>query len=173
MITYLLSIIVFLGFSGIFYVHADMSCPVNVDWPNALCPRYDTDFEKRKDSWKEYYEYKGTQWMEDKKIKLLDAINKKILHEWIAQVDDQSHTNVYLYYFYTEAIPGENGIYASKGCMTDYDVPCLSVSVESIIKENDEFGNLCNDGLELVFRNRTWDNSCVKSSSVSELISRE
>ena len=173
MIKYFLSIIVFLGFSGMFYAHADVSCPVNVDWPNSFCPNYDTDFEKRKDSWKEYFEYKGAQWMEGKKTELLDAINKNILHEWIAQVDDQSHTNVYLYYFYTETIPGENGIFASKGCMTDYDVPCLSMPVENMIKENNEFDNICNDGLELVFRNRTWNNSCVKPSSVSELTSRE
>jgi hypothetical protein len=98
-------------------------CMINEDWPDAPC------WEKRctgndepactdpnwwKERWVPYYDYKGEEWMEIKKIELLDAIETNNFVEWKSLTRDSAHDNVYDYYFYMGKIPNSNGMFADQ-----------------------------------------------------------
>lgn len=78
------------------------SCIVNTDWPDAPCMdlivsgRYSQD---QVDRWAQYYDYKGTQFMESKKIQMNKAISEDRLMEWIDESIQNS--NVWQYYYFS------------------------------------------------------------------------
>jgi hypothetical protein len=77
------------------------SCIANEDWLDAPCldslgnGRYD---QEEVNKWSQYYSYKGTEFMEQKRFELDKAINENTLQEWV----DESiqNRNVYEYYFF-------------------------------------------------------------------------
>lgn len=50
----------------------------------------------------QFYQYKGSEWMEQKKAEMIAALNYGDFHAWIDETDDNSHFNVYQYYSMTE-----------------------------------------------------------------------
>ena len=82
------------------------SCVVNEDWYGAPCldtianGKYD---QKEVNKWRDYYQYKGTQWMEQKRVEMKQAISDDSLKEWISQ--STQNRNVYSYYFFSGRAP--------------------------------------------------------------------
>lgn len=89
----------FIGFIGVVFPQTLAMCDYNKDWPQAPCldtPPY--TIEEKKLAWNPYYEYKGSVWMEEKKLEMINAIETGTFHEWVEKPDDYSHWNVYEYY---------------------------------------------------------------------------
>lgn len=82
------------------------SCIVNTDWPDAPCMdvivsgRYPQD---QVDKWVQYYDYKGAQFMEPKKLELDKAVKEDRLMEWIDESIQNS--NVWQYYYFSGQAP--------------------------------------------------------------------
>jgi hypothetical protein len=87
-------------------------CLVNEDWPDAPCldgiinghyPQKDVN------RWAEYYQYKGTVFMEQKRSELDNAIQENSLQGWA----DRSiqNRNVYEYYFFSGRDPNTGEYY--------------------------------------------------------------
>lgn len=84
-------------------------CAYNDDWPAAPCldtPPYTIDQEKA--AWEPYYKYKGSEWMETKKLEMIHALETNTFREWVDLPDDYSHWNVYEYYSIFEGYDYEN-----------------------------------------------------------------
>ena len=77
-------------------------CVTNDDWSKAPCfdmgPVTKSEFNK---AWAPYYDYKGAEWMESKKIEMNRALNDGILDEWVREIEN---SNVYQYYISTDEI---------------------------------------------------------------------
>ena len=93
-------LITLIGFSGIFFTsQADAMCVYNEDWPQKPCldtPPYSLDDEKQ--AMGPYYDYKGSEWMEEKKLEMIQALESGSFRQWVEEPDDYSHWNVYEYY---------------------------------------------------------------------------
>ncbi|HEX9845912.1 MAG TPA: hypothetical protein VGA92_05545 [Candidatus Nitrosotenuis sp.] len=92
----ILGIFAFFGAFAVFSNFAFAMCAVNEDWPDAPC--FDVmpvNREEYRAAWAPYYDYKGSEWMEQKKAEMLDARDNKRPSEWI---NGSSHYNVYSYY---------------------------------------------------------------------------
>jgi len=82
------------------------SCVVNEDWEESPCldtiagGRYD---QSEVNKWKDYYQYKGTEWMEQKRSEMNMAINEDTLKEWVHQ--STQNANVYAYYYFSGRAP--------------------------------------------------------------------
>ncbi len=82
------------------------SCTVNTDWPDAPCMdlivggRYPQD---QVDKWTEYYDYKGAQFMESKKMELDKAVKEDRLMGWVNESIQNS--NVWQYYYFSGQAP--------------------------------------------------------------------
>lgn len=82
------------------------SCAPNTDWPDAPCMdlieggRYPQD---QVDRWTAYYDYKGAQFMESKKIQMDNAIKEDHLMDWVDE-SIQNH-NVWQYYHFSGQVP--------------------------------------------------------------------
>ena len=111
----LLIIIVGIVFSGGFTVvvpPVSAQCLVNEDWFDVPCldeiinGKYNQD---EVDRWAEYYQYKGTVFMEEKRFELEQAIKEDTLQNWIDQSDQNK--NIYEYYFFSGRAPNLVGYY--------------------------------------------------------------
>jgi hypothetical protein len=107
--TRLLIIIVGIVFSSGFTVVVPLvsaQCLVNEDWFDVPCldeiinGKYNQDDVDR---WAEYFQYKGTVFMEEKRSELEQAIQDDTLQNWIDQSDQNK--NVYEYYFFSGRAP--------------------------------------------------------------------
>ena len=81
--------------------YVDAICVRNQDWPAAPCygcPGCVPSLEKQKSDWTPYYNYKGADFMEQKKLEMLDAIKNNQLDEWFASGPKHQNSNVYHYY---------------------------------------------------------------------------
>jgi hypothetical protein len=65
--------------------------------------------EYLKEKWSEYYDYKGSEWMETRKQEMLNAMNSGTLNEWLNADPTRAHYNVHTYYFYKGEIPNLEG----------------------------------------------------------------
>lgn len=73
------------------------SCAQNTDWQEAPC--FDVlpvNREEYRIAWESYYDYKGSEWMEQKKMEMIDAKNDGRLADWID--DNSQNRNVFSYY---------------------------------------------------------------------------
>jgi len=81
-------------------------CLVNEDWYDAPCldelinGKYNQNDVNR---WAEYYQYKGTVVMDEKRSELEQAIKDGNLQNWIDESDENS--NIYDYYFFSGRSP--------------------------------------------------------------------
>ncbi len=93
--------------------YVDAICMENQDWSDAPC--YGCigcypGLEQEKIEWEPYYDYKGSMWMNAKKIQLETAIHNSSLREWFEQSDNQAHKNVHKYYFLQGDVPNIYGM---------------------------------------------------------------
>jgi len=90
----------------VFISHGFASCAVNGDWEFAPCldtianGKYD---QSEVNKWKDYYQYKGTEWMEQKRSEMEESINQDALKEWVHQ--STQNANVYAYYYFSGRAP--------------------------------------------------------------------
>ena len=81
-------------------------CAVNTDWPDAPCMdlivngHYPQDLV---DKWARYYDYKGAQFMETKKMELDKAVREDRLMGWVNE-SIQNH-DVWQYYYFSGQVP--------------------------------------------------------------------
>ncbi|MDE1843553.1 MAG: hypothetical protein KGH95_07895, partial [Thaumarchaeota archaeon] len=66
--------------------HVANGCLLNSDWLHAPCyaiPGLNVTKEQMQKDWSGYYQYKGSQWMEMKKIEIANATASGILKAWV------------------------------------------------------------------------------------------
>ena len=81
----------------------------NPDWQSyPYCPGGCSN-EYLKTEWAKYYDINGSEWMEQKKIEMLFAIDNGTLEQWVGDDPTWANSNVYLYYFYQGDIPNYEG----------------------------------------------------------------
>ena len=81
----------------------------NPDWQSyPYCPGGCSN-EYLKTEWAKYYDIKGSEWMEHKKIEMLFAIDNGTLEQWVDDDPTRANGNVYMYYFYQGDIPNYEG----------------------------------------------------------------
>ncbi len=81
-------------------------CIYNEDWPDAPCfdmgPVSHLEYYK---GWAPYYDFKGAEWMEIKKIEMDQHLENKTIEKW---VDEKlENYNVYRYYLSTNEIQSQ------------------------------------------------------------------
>lgn len=166
----LFSVLFVLGF----IIHIDstfaFSCERDNDWPKTPC--YDSppypDLQKKISDFSGYYEYKGSNWMEMKKIEMNEVIKSGTLKKWIegGTIENEfgpsnPNKNVWHYYYLNGEAPYYQG--ANKDLQP--------VSPLQQVKSGKPLANiLCKPGLELIFRNNNGLPVCIKPSSFSHLI---
>jgi uncharacterized protein with von Willebrand factor type A (vWA) domain len=85
------------------------SCIQDEDWPNKPCldtPPYSEEY--RKQVWQQYYEYKGAEWMEAKKVEMDGAIENGTLRQWVetrSSPTNFANHNVWYYYYLNGEAP--------------------------------------------------------------------
>ena len=96
---------------SVFIMQVFASCAVNEDWIDAPCldtignGRYD---QNEVDKWKGYYKFKGTEFMEQKRSEMEEAISEDSLQQWVKS--STQNENVYSYYYFSGRAPNI-GIY--------------------------------------------------------------
>jgi len=80
--------------------NADASCVRNQDWLKAPCfdtgPVPKSTFAER---WSPYYEHKGSELMESKKIEMFQSLENKTFDEWVYATENYNENfNIYSYY---------------------------------------------------------------------------
>jgi hypothetical protein len=89
----------------VFSNFAFASCAVNEDWAKAPC--FDVlpvNREEYRAAWAPYHDYKGSEWMEQKKVELLQAIEDGTFMEW---ENSAENSNVYQYYHSIGLVPNQ------------------------------------------------------------------
>jgi serpin B len=155
--------------------NADAMCVIDNDWPDKPC--YDTSppLPLSKSEWKKvwdpYYDYKGKEWMEQKKSELDEQIQSGTLKEWIESgytEQDFANYNVWFYYYVNNKVPAPEG-YELDSQIRDEVLSPLK-QVRSGIDPNDV---VCKSGFELVFRSNGSFPTCVKPTTASILVQRD
>lgn len=101
----LLGVFTLFGMFVVFSNLAFASCAVNEDWPDAPC--FDVlpvNREEYRTAWAPYHDYKGSEWMEEKKVELLLAIENGTFKEWENNIENY---NVYQYYHSIGLVPNQ------------------------------------------------------------------
>ena len=84
---------------------------VNPDWQEyPYCPG-GCSHEYLKTEWAKYYDMKGAEWMEQKKLEMLSAYESDILYDWIDSDQSKANQNVFTYYFVAGEVPNHDGEY--------------------------------------------------------------
>ena len=90
--------------------HADAICMENEDWPDAPCygcPDCYSGLEEEKLDWAPYYEFKGSELMNKKRVELQIAVENNSLREWFKVEENR---NVHRYYFLQGEVPNTYGM---------------------------------------------------------------
>jgi len=91
-------------------------CDINTDWPDAPC--MDEGYQQHQvRKWAEYFDYKGEQFMDSKRIEMNDAIKDNRLLDW----EEQSiqNQNVWQYYYFTGMAPNPHPHLQKTRCVID------------------------------------------------------
>lgn len=116
---------------------ARADCVQDLDWPEKPCldtPPYPESYLKA--IWEEYYELKGSEWMEMKKVEMDKAIENGTLKEWAehqSEPNNFANFNVYYYYFLNGQAPDINEY--SSNIRWDTSLPMLDETDTPIVFE--------------------------------------
>lgn len=150
--------------------HADAKCMLDKDWPDKPCidtaPPLPLSKSEWKDLWDGYYDYKGMQWMEQKKSELDEQVKAGTLKDWIelgSATQNYSNYNGWFYYYVNGKAPAPSGYE-----LEDHDQVILSplkqirlgISIQDI---------KCKESHSLVIKQRDGFPACVKLTSVNRL----
>jgi hypothetical protein len=101
-------LIILLVLSILFPTSNIFAPPSPNEWPSApYCPG-GCSFDHMKQRWSEYYNYKGSKWMEIKKQEMFASVESGTLDEWLDE-PTMAHNNVRTYYFYQGEVPNHDG----------------------------------------------------------------
>lgn len=87
------------NYFGIFWSiipQAFAACLLDTDWPQKPCldtPPY--TIEEKKEAWAPYYDYKGAEWMEMKKVEMEQILESGDLEDW--KRESRANYNVWYY----------------------------------------------------------------------------
>ena len=101
-----LLIIIVIVFLPSLIVSVFAQCIVNEDWPDAPCLDYIINGyydQNQVDRWADYYPYKGTIFMQQKRSEMDQAIKDDNLKEWVNE--STQNRNVHAYYFFSGRAP--------------------------------------------------------------------
>lgn len=119
------------------------------DWPDAPCG-LPLSTEKLREDWQGYYEFKGKEWMEEKRVEMERAILSGTLEQWRS---NGSNHNVWLYYKITNNIPEVPPLKQFRFGIPTNEIQCKEGFVVAIKASNDK-------------------PSCVKPATKQKLIER-
>lgn len=149
---------------------ASALCIPDSDWPGAPCygcPSCYPGIEQEKIDWLGYFDYKGEQWMNQKKSKMLKVIEQEGLEQWLHHKSPHytdSNRNVWTYYYLKGEVPREHGKY-----LGEFDPPRFQFSEQY---PQSYVGVLCNDGMELLVKENKKTPACVTGKSAGVLVER-
>ena len=149
---------------------AEAKCALDKDWPEKPCfdtsPPLPLSRSEWKEFWDGYYDYKGKEWMEQKKSELDKQVNDGTLKDWIesgSSTQDYSNYNVWFYYYVNNKAPAPEGYE-----LQDHDqvilAPLKQIRLGISIKDIK-----CKDTHSLVIRERDYLPACVKLTSTNRL----
>jgi len=153
----------------------DAMCVLDQDWPAKPC--YDTypplplTMSEWQQLWNDYYEFKGKDWMEQKKLEMDGAIKSDTLTEWIESgYGSQNFTNynVWFYYYVNDMSPAPLG-YELNEISNDEEILSPLKQFKSGISIQDI---KCKESFQLVIKARDGSPACVKPTSVQRLFDR-
>jgi hypothetical protein len=166
----LLLVMMIIGASIMFIVFqntpAFASCAVNEDWPDAPC--FDVlpvNREEYRMAWAPYYDYKGSEWMEQKKTEILQAIENGTFMEWEGSVEN---SNVYNYYHSVGLVPNQYEYFffedeAQKHVTSPLQQFKSGIQVDEI---------QCKENLQLMIKASDGSPACIKPETKAKLVER-
>ena len=149
---------------------ASAICMPNSDWPDRPCygcPSCYPGIEQEKRDWIGYYEFKGMQWMEQQKDRMLRTIDDKGLDMWLNHKSPyftDSNRNVWMYYYLKGDVQREYGKYVG-----EFDPPRHQFTESH---PQSYVGVLCNNEMELLLKESKKTPACVNANSAEVLIKR-
>lgn len=146
----LTGLIVILALSGTQKAAATCTPDMLKDWPDIPCGPIGLSKDELRTYWQGYYEFKGKDWMEEKKSEMEQAIFSGNLEQWRSNI---SNYDVWVYYKITNNVP---------------EVSPLKQFKSGIMAENIQ----CKEGLELIFKAGSGSPACVKPETKIKLIER-
>jgi hypothetical protein len=149
---------------------AEARCALDKDWPEKPCFDTSPPLPLSKSEWREfwdgYYDYKGKEWMEQKKSELDKQVSAGTLKDWIesgSSTQDYSNYNVWFYYYVNNMAPAPEGYE-----LEDHDqvilAPLKQIRLGISVKDIK-----CKDSHSLVVRERDSLPACVKLTSINRL----
>lgn len=147
---YFVILLVLIGSVGLVIPNTYAMCIENDDWPQAPChdsfvnDNYDQD---EVDRWSEYYSYKGSQFMEEKKAEMQATIDDKRLHEWVGK--SNQNENVWHYYYFSGRAPNAYSFSANFEIINVFENKEFDFKIwpkQSVLSRGSEIilnGNLC------------------------------
>lgn len=148
----------------------DALCMPDPDWPDAPCygcPYCYPGLEQEQIDMEPYYDYKGAEFMEQKRKEMMTLLEQGKLDWWndySAYPSDDSNYNVWRYYYLNGEVPREYGKY-----VYEFDPPRYQFHERHLTSY---VGVLCNDGLKLLIKEGDKTPACVYENSVPKLIDR-
>lgn len=138
---------------------------LNSDWIKAPCyaiPGLNVTKEQMKNDWAGYYQYKGAQWMEAKKIEMANYTSNNLLKTWTCV--NQSNYDVWWYYYLNDQAPSiawpENG-------------PMCNIPPLQQLKVGKNIGEIdCGYDQYLLVNNKTGMPACINLSSIPKILER-
>ena len=91
------------------------ACLENIDWPDAPCMDQVLNgyyLQDQVDYWANYYDFKGSEAMEKKRLEMLAAIESGQLEDWIVGDETSQNRNVWMYYYFHGEAPNPFGFSA-------------------------------------------------------------
>jgi hypothetical protein len=157
--------LVLIGIIGMIGIQeSDASCVQNRDWSSAPC--FDTGSPSKTEfveRWTPYYEYKGSELMERKKIEMFQSLENKTFEQWIGSSENpHENHNVYSYYMST----GEVAKQSSGGGF--YVEEITSPHKQQSIHTKPYNLNCKNNLLPVLLQSETY--ACVKEESREKLL---
>lgn len=160
---HLLIIIILFSFLTLMATKFSEGCLLNSDWPHAPCyaiPGLNVTKEQMQKDWSGYYMYKGSQWMEMKKIEMINATASGILKAWVCS--SQSNYDAWWYYYLNGH--AQSIVWPTNGPMCNIP-PLQQLKVGTKIGEVE-----CGYDLYLLVNKESGMPACVKLASITKLL---
>ncbi|MHB8602696.1 MAG: cupredoxin domain-containing protein [Nitrosotalea sp.] len=138
-------------------------CLLNSDWSGAPCyaiPGLNVTKEQMQKDWSGYYMYKGSQWMETKKIEMINATASGILKAWVCS--SPSNYDAWWYYYLNGQAPSI--AWSTNG-------PMCTIPPLQQLKVGAKIGEVgCGYDLYLLVNKKNGMPACVKLASITKLL---
>ena len=147
--------------------NADAKCMLDKDWPGKPCidtyPPLPLSKSEWKSLWDAYFDFKGMQWMEQKKSELDEQVKADTLKNWIESGStEQNFTNynVWFYYYVNNKAPAPEGYELEEPQGGSSEVSVYPKLGEEFKLEHDEVAFFKSENIQIKFSNVTEDSRC-------------